>query len=196
MHSQTTLTLGSLAPGARTRPEHPTPVPLSPWPVYCQQGEVAMLTSCTPPWMRLGVTYLRPRLAPPQPTFIRPAIPWLTIVAVAALAAVIAIAAAHLLSIAAEVHTVDSALAHHATELAPTARLTPKPRATVGSPPEAPPEVEPPPSPAPFPPVKPSQGQAPVGWPLELPPGDRLALPPPLERYYEEVRRAGRPAND
>jgi hypothetical protein len=126
MPSQTTMILGSTAPGSRVRPDHPTPVPQPPLPIYCKQGEIANLTSCTPPWMRLGVTYLRPRLVPPQPTLVRPAIPWLTIVAVAALAAVIATAAAHLLNIAAEVDTLDSALANHATELAPISPSMPR----------------------------------------------------------------------
>jgi len=187
MPSQTTMTLGSSAPGSRVRPDHPTPVPLPPLPIYCEQGEIANLTSCTPPWMRLGVTYLRPRLAPPQPTLVRPAIPWLMIVAVAALAAVIAIAAAHLLSIAAEVHTVDSALASHATELAPIDRRTPEPRAKVPSPPEAPPvaepppEVEPPPLPASFP--RASQPLVPTaGWRQPAQSAVALALEPPGAR--------------
>ncbi len=118
MPNQSTLALGSMAPDARSRPDHPTPVPLPPLPVYCKQGDIATLTSCTPPWMRLGVTYLRPRLAPPQPTVVRPAIPWLAILVTAAIAAVVTVAAAHLLNYAATVQTVDSALATHAIELA------------------------------------------------------------------------------
>ena len=190
MPSQTTLTLGSMAPGARVRPEHLTPVELPPLPVYCAQGEIATLTSCTPPWMRLGVTYLRPRLAPPEPTFIRVPVPWLMILSVATLAAIVAIAAAHLLSVVAEVHTVDSALASHADDLAPIDA----PRAARPAPP--PPRAEPePPVVAPMPPETFPRNGAESGWVLELPEGKALPLPPPLEHYHEEVRRQQPGAN-
>ncbi len=194
MPSQTTISLGSMAPGSRVRPDHLTPVPLPPLPVYCKQGEIGTLSSCTPPWMRLGVTYLRPRLAPPQPTFVGPAIPWLTIIAVASLSALVAIAAAHLLSIAATVHTVDSALVVHATELAQIETRAPAPPATPAPVPPAP-EVGPAPSPFPLPTAKPGRARGDKDWILELPPSDVLSLPPAIEPYYEEVRRAGRTAN-